>query len=116
MFRVDRRQMERMMRQMGIKTKELEGVKEVLIKMDGREISIRDPQVVITEMGGQRSYQITGREIERSHPTPPSEEDVKLVMEQAGATREAAIRAILEANGDLAEAIVKLKKAATPAP
>ncbi|MEM3401935.1 MAG: nascent polypeptide-associated complex protein [Candidatus Hadarchaeales archaeon] len=116
MFKVDRRQMERIMRQMGIKTRELEGVKEVLIRMEGKEISIQDPQVTLTEMAGQRSYQVTGREVERSLQMQPSEEDIKLVMEQTGATKEAAVKAISEANGDLAEAIMLLKKGATSTP
>ena len=107
--RVDRRQMERMMKQMGIKARELEGVQEVLIKFADREIVLQDPQVTLTEMAGQRSYQVVGREFERKPEFEPSEEDVKLVMEQAGVDREAAVRGLLEANGDIAEAILKLK-------
>ncbi len=37
-----------------------------------------------------------------------SEEDVKLVMEQAGVDEETARKALVEAEGDLAEAILKL--------
>lgn len=113
MLKIDKRQMERMMRQMGIKTKELEGVKEVIIKMEEKEILLQEPQVVLTEMGGQRSYQITGKEIERNLQMSPPEEDVKIVMEQTGIDRESALKAIVETSGDLAEAIVKLKRAAS---
>jgi len=107
--RVDKRQMERAMRQMGIRTKELENVREVLIKLADREIVISDAQVTLMEMPGQRTYQVIGEETERKLELEVSEEDIKLVMEQAGVDREAAIRALRDAEGDLARAILKLK-------
>ncbi len=109
MFKMDRRQMERAMRQMGIKTQDIAGVKEVVIKMEDREIVIADAQVTITEMGGQRSYQVVGREIERKPEFSPSEEDLKLIMEQTGVDGATASQALRETNGDIAEAILKLK-------
>ncbi|WP_054841947.1 nascent polypeptide-associated complex protein [Vulcanisaeta distributa] len=39
----------------------------------------------------------------------PSEDDIKLVMEETGCTREEAIRALKETNGDIAEAIIKVQ-------
>ena len=108
--RIDRRQMERAMRQMGVKLKELEGVREVVIKLADREIVLPNAQVTLTEMAGQRSYQVSGEEFERAPEFEPSEDDVKLVMEQAGVEREAAERALKETKGNIAEAIVKLKE------
>ncbi len=108
--KIDRRQMERAMRQMGIKTQELEGVKEVVIKLTDKEIVIPGAQVTLTEMAGQRSYQVSGREIERKPELGSSEDDIKLVMEQAGVEREAAAQALKETGGDIAEAILKLKE------
>ncbi|MBC7099452.1 nascent polypeptide-associated complex protein [Candidatus Bipolaricaulota bacterium] len=107
--KIDRRQMERAMRQMGVKMQELDGVREVVIKFSDREIVIPEAQVTLTEMAGQRSYQVVGREIERKLAPEIAEEDIKLVMEQAGVDRETASRALLETNGDIAEAILKLK-------
>ncbi len=107
--RIDRRQMERAMRQMGVKMKELEGVREVAIKLPDREIVIPNAQVTLTEMAGQRSYQISGQEIERKPEFGPSADDVNLVVEQAGVERDAAVQALRETRGDIAEAILKLK-------
>lgn len=107
--RLDRRQIERAMRQMGVKAKDLEGVREVVIKLADREIILRNAQVTLTEMAGQRSYQVVGQETERRLEQELSEEDVKLVMEQAGVDREAAFRALKETEGDIAAAILKLK-------
>ncbi|MGQ9787879.1 MAG: nascent polypeptide-associated complex protein [Candidatus Hadarchaeaceae archaeon] len=107
--KIDRRQMERAMRQMGVKMQELDGVREVAIKLSDREIVIPDAQVTLTEIAGQKSYQVIGREIERRLAPEIAEEDIKLVMEQAGVDKETANKALLETNGDIAEAILKLK-------
>lgn len=108
--RIDKRQMERAMRQMGVKMHDLEGVQEVVIKLPDREIVIPGAQVTLTEMSGQRSYQVVGRELERKLAPETNEDDVKLVMEQAGTNREAAAQALKETGGDIAEAILKLKQ------
>ena len=107
--RIDRRQMERAMRQMGVKMEELEGVREVVIKLADREIVIPNAQVTLTEMSGQRSYQVSGQEFERKPEFEPSEDDIMLVMEQAGVEREVAMQVLKETGGDIAEAILKLK-------
>lgn len=107
--RIDKRQMERMMKQMGIKTKELENVHEVVIKLADREIVIPNAQVTLTEMPGQRTYQVIGEEIERKPELEVRDEDIKLVMEQAGVDRGAALQALKDSGGDLAQAILKLK-------
>jgi len=111
MFRgkIDKRQMERAMRQMGIKSTDLEGVREVVIKLTDKEIVMPNAQVTLTEMSGQRSYQVSGEEFERKPEPEAVEEDVKLVMEQAGVDREAAAKALKETGGDIAAAILKLK-------
>ena len=107
--RMDRRQMERAMKQMGIRAKELEGVREVVIKLADREIVMPNAQVTLMEMPGQRTYQIIGEEIERKPELEIREDDIKLVMEQAGVDREAALQALKDTEGDLAQAILKLK-------
>ncbi|MEA1905177.1 MAG: nascent polypeptide-associated complex protein [Candidatus Hadarchaeota archaeon] len=108
--RLDPRKMRRMMKQMGVKTKELEGVREVVIKLPDRELVIPDAQVTLTEMAGQRTYQVVGEVQERKPEPEVSEEDVKLVMEQAEVERDAAERVLKETGGDLAQAILKLKE------
>jgi nascent polypeptide-associated complex subunit alpha len=102
--------MERVMKQMGIKTRELEGVQEVVIRLTDKEIVIQNAQVVLTEMAGQRSYQVSGQEFERATEFQFSEDDIRLVIEQAGVDREAAVQALKETEGNIAEAILRLKK------
>lgn len=107
--KIDRRQMERMMRQAGLKMTELQGVREVIIKLADREVVIPNAQVSLMEMAGQRTYQITGEEVERKPEPEIGEEDIKLVMDQAGVDRGAALQALRETEGDLARAILRLK-------
>lgn len=101
------KQMEKMMKQMGIKTEQIEA-REVVIKGRDKEIVISEPQVTKIKMAGQDTFQIMGRVSEREKEKF-SEEDVKMVAEQAGVSEEEARKA-LEEEGDIAAAIMKLKK------
>ncbi|WP_456366559.1 nascent polypeptide-associated complex protein [Thermococcus sp.] len=108
MMGMNPRQMKKLMRQMGIKMEELEGVSEVVIKLPDREVVIRDPTVTIMTVQGEKTYQVVPGSEEVKPILKISEEDVELVMEQAGVDRETAKKALEEAGGDLAEAILKL--------
>jgi nascent polypeptide-associated complex subunit alpha len=102
-----------MMAQMGLKMDELVDINRVILQGDEREIIIEKPIVTVIDLKGQRMYQVAGGSItERSvsRETSIPEEDVLLVAEQAGVSAEAARRALLEAEGDLARAILSLKK------
>ena len=58
------------------------------------------------EAQGQKTYQIIGNPEIKDRGVP--EEDIKLVMEKTGKSREEAEKALKESNGDIAEAIMKL--------
>lgn len=105
------RQMKQAMRRMGIQQEEIDA-KEVIIKLEDKEIVISNPQVSKVNMMGQQTYQVVGEESIRDLDSTPeiSEDDVKTVVEQTGASEEEAKAAIEECKGDLAEAIMKLKK------
>jgi len=103
--RVNPRQMKRMMRQLGMEMEELDA-KEVIIRLEDREIIISNPKVSVVKAMNQRTYQVVGEEKEVQRIP---EEDVTIVAEQAGVNEEEALRALRESGGDLAEAIMKLK-------
>ncbi|MBI2662539.1 nascent polypeptide-associated complex protein [Candidatus Woesearchaeota archaeon] len=107
---VNPRQMQQMMRKMGIQQTEINAT-EVIIKTADKEIIITNPSVAKVNMMGQETFQISGEIHERMHSTSPeiSDEDIKTVMEQANISRSAAKHAIEEADGDLAQAIMNLK-------
>jgi len=100
----DPKKMKSMMKQLGINQEDVEA-KRVIIEKEGSKIVIDNPSVQKIDMKGQESWQITGESHEESLGI--SDEDIKLVMEKTGTTREKAKKA-LEETGDIAEAIVKL--------
>ena len=105
------RKMQQMMKQLGIQQVDIPA-KEVIIKMEDKEIVISNPSVAKVNMMGQETFQISGEVEERELSTTPdiSQEDVKTVMEQANVSEHEARKAIEDANGDLAEAIITLQK------
>ena len=122
----NQRQMEMMMRRLGMKTEELAGVEEVLVRTRTQEHVFRAPEVTILTVQGVRTYQVVGTPEVRPRssaaaPAPgaptaavpptaagPPEEDIRLVMEQASVSREEAIEALFQSNGAPAEAILKI--------
>ena len=104
------KQMQRSMKQMGMDMKDVKGATEVIIKFKDKEIVITNPKVNIMDFMGQKTYQITGKPKERkieSEIVIP-DEDVELVSAQTGVSKEKALNALKETNGDLAEAIMRL--------
>lgn len=109
MFPINAKQMKKMMKQMGIEMEEIEA-KEVVIKTSTEELIFRNPSVTKISAKGVETFQIVGSyEVLKIAPEI-SDEDVKLVMEQANVDAETARKALIEANGDIAEAIMKLQK------
>jgi nascent polypeptide-associated complex subunit alpha len=123
------KQMARMMKKMGIEQKEIEGVREVVIRFDDKEWVILNAQVTMVKQAGSESFQISGtkseRELTGSTPvkteTPASEvevkktieipmEDAALVANQTGVDIGVAKQALEETGGDLAAAILKLRR------
>lgn len=102
---MDPRQMAKMMKQMGIDTKEIPAGR-VIIESAEEKIIIEEPQIIEITAQGHSSFQISGkiRKEERLN-----EEDINLIMEKTGASREKAIEALKNAKGDLAEAILALQ-------
>lgn len=109
--RVNPRQAKMLMKQLGYK--ELEGVEEVVIRLGDREIVIRNAGVAEMNVQGQRMYQVVGEPEEQARegagPVIP-EEDIQLVAERAGVSMEEARQALVETDGEPAEAIIKLMK------
>ncbi|SEL12547.1 Nascent polypeptide associated complex NAC [Methanobrevibacter gottschalkii] len=106
------KQMERQMKKMGMKMDELEGVREVVIRFDEKELIIDNPNVSLMSVMGQETYQIEGKahEVELDYEIEIPEEDIEMVANSAGVSADKAKSALEECKGDLAEAIMKLNK------
>ena len=55
------KQMERQMKKMGMKMEDLEGVKEVIIRFEDKELIIDNPSVSLMNVMGQETYQVDGK-------------------------------------------------------
>ena len=106
---LDPKKMQAMMRQMGIKQEEVE-VERVILESADKRIIIKPANVQKIVMQGQESWQVTGEAREELKETEISEEDVAMVAEKAGVSKEDARKALEKANGDIAEAIMTLSK------
>lgn len=107
---LDPSKIRKMMKQMGVKMEELSDVQEVIIRLSNKELVIPDADVQVTEMKGQKTYQVMGKAQERDLGPELSDEDVEMVMEQVEVDREVAVEALKETDGDIAQAIVNLQE------
>jgi nascent polypeptide-associated complex subunit alpha len=118
------KQLETMMRRLGMSQEAIPGVEEVIVRTRSTEHVFRAPEVTILTVQGVRTYQVAGTPEIRPRsaaavatggasapapePTGPPEEDIQLVMSQANVSREEAAEALLAARGAPAEAILKI--------
>jgi len=107
MGKMNPQQMQKLMKQFGIKTEEIPA-KKVIIELEGKELVIENPSVTAMIMQGKKTYTVMGDEKEEEQGFP--EEDIEMVMEQGKCDRERAEKVLKELNGDIAEAIIKLKQ------
>jgi nascent polypeptide-associated complex subunit alpha len=107
---IDPRQLKRIMDSMGIKSNDMDALR-VVIECADKDIIIEEPHVTAIEAQGSVSFQISGKVKEIGKAKAEiNEDDVKMVAEQSGVGDISAARAALEeCNGDIAEAILKLK-------
>lgn len=104
-------QMKAMMRQLGIKSEDLDARRVTIELTDGVKLIFDSPQVNAVDMKGNKTYTITGEPREERGEAPSfTDEDVGMVAEQANVSTEDARKALEENDGDLAAAISALKK------
>lgn len=97
------------MERMGINMKEIPDVQEVVIRTSDKEMHIKNASVSEVNAQGNRVFQVVG-EVEEVEVEKEAfnEEDVLLVQQQASVSRERAVAALEEADGEVARAILKL--------
>ncbi len=103
---MNKRQLDELMKRVQMETENIRA-KRVVIETPGKNIIITDPEVLKVNLMGKDVFQISGNVTEE---TPVNEEDVKLVMEQTGRSRDDVVKKLRELNNDIARAIVELKQ------
>ena len=110
--KINPRKMKQMMDKMGMSMVPLEGVERIVITTATGNYVFDAAEVVAMTMQGVKTYQITGepRFVAKAPAAPAiSDEDVRLVMEQAKAPEEKVRKVLAETRGDIAEAILRLQ-------
>lgn len=110
--RVDPRQMNQMMKRLGIDIHEIPDVQEVIIRTAREEYRFEAPEVTVMTAQGQKTYQVVGKPAVQAREAELviSEADIQMVVEQSGKSAEEARAALEATKGDIAEAIVKLQE------
>ena len=114
------REQKRMMQRMGMNMDSVADVQQVIIRTATKDIVIDEPEVAILQVQGQKMYQVIGGQVSEQAPSVRtvsaapakpafSNEDVQLVADQTGKSLERAKEALIEADGDLAKAILLLQ-------
>jgi len=95
---------QQMMKKLNMDVREIDA-EEVVIKQKDKTLKIKKPQIMIANVMGRDVYQISGELYESV-----SEEDIKLVMEQTGKSKETVEQKLEELNNDLTRTIMELKE------
>ncbi len=88
-------------------TKQIDADRVEIISKN-RKIVIEHPQVLQLKVMDQNVYQITGGNVKVEEILEFKEEDIKLIMEQTGKSKEEVLKKLKENNGDIAQTIVDL--------
>ncbi len=86
---------------------------KVIIRTKEHDVVITNPSVSRMNAGGRVIFQVSGKEKKMPRESKEPEvlkEDIDVVVEKTGVSEEEAEKAIVASHGDLAEAIMKLKK------
>ena len=106
---LDPKKLQSMMKQMGIKNNTLDA-KRVIIELEDKKLVIENPNVTEVDMQGQKTYQVMGEAKEEQKELEIPKEDIDMVSENTQKDQEQAKKALKESNGDIAQAIEKLKE------
>jgi len=113
LFGINPKDLKKAMKRMGMEIEEIKALSLSIDMEDGYRLIIDSPQVMQIKAKGQPTMFYVIGEPRKVEPTNESielsEDDIRLVMEQAGVSEDDARRALVESRGDIAEAILKLK-------
>ena len=107
---VDPRQMQGMLKKMGISQEDVDASRVIIEKTDNSRIIIENPSVQRIKMQGQETFQIAGNILEEFPKEETSEEDIQTIIEKTRVSKKKAKETLEKNNGDLAETILELSE------
>lgn len=108
---VNPKQMQAMMKRMGIAQKDLHATKVTFETPEGNLV-INNPEVLEVKMQGSTTYQVSGEAIfsDEEQEEKYTEDDIEMVISQTQKSREEVINTLEKNDGDIAESIIQLKE------
>jgi nascent polypeptide-associated complex subunit alpha len=107
---INPKKMKQMMKQIGMQVEPIEDVQKLVIYTAKGNYIFDTAEVSAMTMQGITTYQVAGQaRFEAAAPAIP-DDDVDLVAEQAGVSKDAARESLIACKGDIAEAILKVSK------
>src|SRR3989338_993115 len=103
MGKMNPKQMQAMMKQFGIKTEEIDAKRVIFELENGKKLVVDNPAVTEMTVQWQKTFTVMGDSKEVAGKAEIPDEDVKMVAEQAGVSKEKARKALEESEGDIAE-------------
>ena len=104
---IDPKQMQRMLKQFGIKSEELDAKRVVFELPGGKNLVVNNPSVTVVDMQGKKTFTVMGETSEASQELPKA--DIEMVAKQANVDLKKAEAALKKNEGDIASAILELK-------
>lgn len=107
---VNPRQVQQMMRQMGMSQEDIDA-SCVIIKTSKGDLVFNNPSIQKIKMQGQETFQLSGSYelVEDKIEVVISEDDINTVVDAANVSKEVARSALEKSGGDIAQAIVDLE-------
>lgn len=109
---VNPRQMQQMMKQMGMSQESLNATKVTIETLTGQTLVFKNPDIQKIRMKGQETFQLSGK-YETVLPKAIisiSSDDIEMVSESAKVSKEIAEKTLKQVDGDIAQAIVNLEQ------
>jgi nascent polypeptide-associated complex subunit alpha len=107
---VNPRQLKQMMRQLGMSQEDIEALK-VIIETPNERYVFENPSVQKVTMQGQTTFQVVGdyskEEIEEKFEI--TDDDINMVVDSTGVSKEKAKEVLEKVKGDIAKAILELE-------
>lgn len=108
---LDPKQMQQMMKKMGLETEDIDAEKVIIVGKK-KNLIVTNPEVTKMDIKGQEMFQVQGNvteeEQEEEKEEDFTEEDIQMVVDQTGCTEKEAEEALQETD-DIAQAIMALK-------
>lgn len=111
----NQKKMQAVMKQLGMKSEEIDAERVIIEKSDNSKIIIENPSITKINMQGKENFQISGdvkeeEETEDAENDGDLEQDIQTIMEKTGKDKESVALCLEKNQGDIAKTIIELSE------